>query len=296
MTDLADLFPDVETLRLAVEKNDYLTSPGLATALFCSLRLHQPLLLEGEPGVGKTEAAKVLASVLGTPLIRLQCYEGIDISEAVYEWNYPKQLLAIRLAEAEKRHLEDHDLFGEDYLIERPLLKALRQKGPMPSVLLVDEVDRSDDEFEAFLLEMLGESTITIPELGTFSSKVPPVVILTSNRTRDLHDALKRRCIYHWITYPDTQTTVEILRRRVPEASTSLLIQAARAVNRIRTVSHLQKPPGMAETIDWVRALILLGVDSLVGLNSDAALGSLIKYREDFELASEAWSEDVELG
>jgi MoxR-like ATPase len=279
-----ETFPDVESLRVAMDKADYLASSGLAVALFCAFKLNQPLLLEGEPGVGKKEAAKVFARILKTELIRLQCYEGIDLSEAVYEWNYPKQLLAIRVAEAEQHHIDDHDLFTEDFLIERPLLRALRHQGEMPSVLLVDEVDRSDDEFEAFLLELLGESTITIPELGTFRSDHPPVVILTSNRTRDLHDALKRRCIYHWITYPDLETTISILRRHIPEASTTLLSQSATAVNRIREISHLQKPPGMAETIDWVKALMLLGVDSIADSNPPVTWGSLVKYREDLEI------------
>ncbi len=284
MTGQRETFSDIESLRIAMEKANYVASAGLAMALFCALKLNQPLLLEGEPGVGKTEAAKVFARVLNTDLIRLQCYEGIDLSEAVYEWNYPKQLLAIRIAETEKHHLEEHDLFTEEFLIERPLLKALRHKGEMSSVLLVDEVDRSDDEFEAFLLELLGESTITIPELGTFGSDRPPVVILTSNRTRDLHDALKRRCIYHWISYPDIETTISILRRHVPEASKTLLSQSAATVNRIREINHLQKPPGIAETIDWVRALVLLGVDSIEDQKAPVAWGSLIKYREDLDI------------
>jgi MoxR-like ATPase len=212
----------------------------------------------------------------------------------VYEWNYPKQLLAIKLAESERRHLESYDLFSEEYLIERPLLKALRQKGSLPTVLLVDEIDRADDEFEAFLLEMLGGSTISIPELGTISAQIPPAIILTSNRTRDLHDALKRRCIYHWIDYPSIDKVVEILRRKVPEANTSLLTQAANAVNKVRGLQNLQKPPGMAETIDWVRALILLGVDSVEQLSPEIAFGSLVKYREDLELTQATWNEQVE--
>ncbi len=294
MTAIEEKFPEVQSLRAALEEQDYITSPGLTTALFCALRLNQPLLLEGEPGVGKTEAAKALARILGTPLLRLQCYEGIAVSEAVYEWNYPKQLLAIKLAESERRHLESYDLFSEEYLIERPLLKALRQKGSLPTVLLVDEIDRADDEFEAFLLEMLGESTISIPELGTISAQIPPAIILTSNRTRDLHDALKRRCIYHWIDYPSIDKVVEILRRKVPEANTSLLTQAANAVNKVRGLQNLQKPPGMAETIDWVRALILLGVDSVEQLSPEIAFGSLVKYREDLELTQATWNEQVE--
>ena len=202
-----------------LDEVDYLADQGLATALFLAVGLPQPLLLEGEAGVGKTEAAKALARVLDTPLIRLQCYEGIDATEALYEWNYPRQLLAIRLAEAQGAGVTETDLFGPDYLIARPLLQAIEHPGPRPAVLLVDEVDRADDEFEAFLFELLAESTVTIPELGTRRAAFPPVVVLTSNRTRDLHDALKRRCLYHWIDYPDLERAVRIVRRRVPGAS-----------------------------------------------------------------------------
>ncbi|MGH9023104.1 MAG: AAA family ATPase, partial [Acidimicrobiia bacterium] len=196
--ELSELIPDAGTLQLVLGQSGYLADPGLATALFCAVRLPQALLLEGEPGVGKTEAAKALADVLDTRFIRLQCYEGIDASEALYEWNYPRQLLAIRLAEARGAVMDDADLFTREYLVERPLLAAIEHQGPRPAVLLIDEIDRSDDEFEAFLFELLAEGSVTIPELGTRKALLAPIVILTSNRTRDLHDALKRRCLYHW--------------------------------------------------------------------------------------------------
>jgi MoxR-like ATPase len=246
--------------------------------------LPQPILLEGEAGVGKTEAAKSLAKVIDTPLFRLQCYEGIDVSDALYEWNYPRQLLEIRVAEASGRDVGEADLFGAQNLIERPLLQALRHRGPRPAVLLIDEVDRADDEFEAFLFELLAERTVTIPELGTLVAEFPPIVVLTSNRTRDLHDALKRRCLYHWIDYPDVEHAARIVRRRVPSAATSLVQQAVSAVDRIRRLD-LQKQPGVAETIDWVAALDALGVEFVDAAGADATLGSVLKYREDVELA-----------
>ena len=280
---------DVDTMRRLLDGVDYLADLGLATALFCALRLPQPLLLEGEAGVGKTEAAKALAAVLDTPLVRLQCYEGIDAAEALYEWNYPRQLLGIRLAEATGREVTEQDLFGPEYLVERPLLRAIRHQGPRPVVLLVDEVDRADDEFEAFLLEMLAESAVTIPELGTVRAAVPPVVVLTSNRTRDLHDALKRRCLYHWIDYPDLDRAVAVIRRRVPAASTTIAEQVAAAVARLRSLD-VQKPPGLAEAINWVATLDLLGLDRLDDGAVDTTLGSVLKYREDLELARERGS------
>ena len=215
--DLASRVPTAEVLRQGLAQQDYIADPGLATALFCAVRLPQPLLLEGEAGVGKTQAAKALAAILGAPLIRLQCFEGIDASEALYEWNYPRQLLGIRLAEAQGRALDEHSLFAREYLIERPLLRALEHSGPSPAVLLIDEVDRADEEFEAFLFEMLAENTVTVPELGTLQASQPPVVILTSNRTRDLHDALKRRCLYHWIEYPSLEDATRIVQVRAPE-------------------------------------------------------------------------------
>ncbi len=280
--DLERLIPDVESLTARLEAVDYLADPGLATALFLAVRLPQPLLLEGEPGVGKTEAAKALARVLEAPLLRLQCHEGVDAAEALYEWNYPRQLLAIRVAETQRRELVEADLFQRDYLIPRPLLRALEHPGPRPAVLLIDEVDRADDEFEAFLLELLGEGSVTIPELGTVRAAVPPVVLLTSNRTRDLHDALKRRCLYHWIEYPGLARTVEIIRRRVPQASLTLAEQVAAAVSRLRSV-RVQKQPGVAEAIDWLSALELLGFRTLDQAAVTATIGSVLKYAEDVE-------------
>jgi MoxR-like ATPase len=270
---------------------DYLADEGMATAMFCAVRLPQPLLLEGEAGVGKTEAAKALAALLDTPLVRLQCYEGIDAAEALYEWNYPQQLLAIRVAESGGGKLATEDLFDEQYLISRPLLRAIRHDGPRPAVLLIDEVDRADDEFEAFLFEMLAESAVTIPELGTIRAQLPPIVVLTSNRTRDLHDALKRRCLYHWIDYPSLERAVEIIRRRVPASTTSLAVQVASAVQRLRSLD-LQKPPGIAEAINWTLALDLLGATQLDDDITAATLGSVLKYREDIDVARDhglAW-------
>jgi MoxR-like ATPase len=282
--ELRDLIPDVETLARRLASVDYLVDEGLATAMFLGLGLPQPLLLEGEAGVGKTEAAKAVASVLDTPLVRLQCYEGIDAAEALYEWNYPRQLLSIRLADARGTELREADLFGPDYLIARPLLRALQHPGPRPAVLLIDEIDRADDDFEAFLLELLAEATVTIPELGTVRASHPPVIVLTSNRTRDLHDAVKRRCLYHWIDYPSPAREVEIIRRRVRGAAETLAVQVADAVGRMRE-SDVQKPPGIAEAIDWLAALSLLGVEELDDAVAERTLGSVLKYREDQELA-----------
>jgi MoxR-like ATPase len=278
--EIRRLVPDIETLAQRLADVDYLVDEGLATSLFLSLRLPQPLLLEGEAGVGKTEAAKALAEVLDTPLIRLQCYEGIDAAEALYEWNYPRQLLAIRIAEAKGSALGEEELFGPDYLIRRPLLRALEHPGPRPAVLLIDEIDRADDDFEAFLLELLAEAAVTIPELGTIRATHPPAIVLTSNRTRDLHDAVKRRCLYHWIDYPSHQREVEIVRRRVRGAAESLAVQVADAVARMRA-SDVQKPPGIAEAIDWLAALGELGVHTLDEQAIERTLGCVLKYRED---------------
>jgi MoxR-like ATPase len=282
---VSGLLDSVESLRRRLDAVDYLADPALATALYLAVELPQPILLEGEAGVGKTEAAKSLAAALDTPLVRLQCYEGIDAAEALYEWSYARQLLAIRLAEARHAAIGEADLFTDEFLVARPLLQAVEHPGPRPAVLLVDEIDRADDEFEAFLLEVLAEAAVTIPEVGTRRAKVPPVVVLTSNRTRDLHDALKRRCLYHWIDYPGPDAVVAILRRRVPGATTTLAEQAAAAVARLRTLD-VQKRPGVAETIDWLGALRLLGADGLDGELVGRTVGSVLKYRDDVELAA----------
>ena len=276
--------PDVEALTEALDAVDYLADPGLATAMFLAVRLPQPLLLEGEPGVGKTEAAKALAQVLDTPLFRLQCYEGIDSAEALYEWNHPRQLLGIRLAEAQHAPLKEQDLFGADYLLRRPLLQAIEHAGPRPAVLLLDEIDRADDEFEAFTFQVLAEAAVTVPELGTIRALHPPVVVLTSNRTRDLHDALTRRCLYHWIDYPAPDRVADIVRRRVPGSAEPLALDTARAVGRLRGLDMV-KPPGIAEAIDWVSALSILGVDRLDPAAIEATWGSVLKNRDDLELA-----------
>jgi MoxR-like ATPase len=265
---------------------DYLADEGLATALYLAMALPQPLLLEGEAGVGKTEAAKALATALDTPLIRVQCYEGIDSAEVLYEWNYPRQLLRIRMAEAAGGELTEEDLFSDQYLVRRPLLRAIEHPGPRPAVLLIDELDRADDDFEAFLLELLAEASLTIPELGTIRARHPPIVVLTSNRTRDLHDALKRRCLYHWINYPSAEREAEIIRRRVPGASRELADDVAAAV-RGRRAQDIQKRPGIAEAIDWVAALRALGAERLEPAAAERTLGAVLKYREDQELVRE---------
>jgi MoxR-like ATPase len=290
--EIRRLVPDIETLAQRLADVDYLVDEGLATSMFLSVRLPQPLLLEGEAGVGKTEAAKSLALVLDTPLIRLQCYEGIDAAEALYEWNYPRQLLSIRLADTSGSTLGEEELFGPDYLIRRPLLRALEHPGPRPAVLLIDEIDRADDDFEAFLLELLADASVTIPELGTIRATHPPIIVLTSNRTRDLHDAVKRRCLYHRIAYPTPQREVEIVRRRVKGASETLAVQVANAVSRMRS-SDVQKPPGIAEAIDWLAALSLLGIEQLDAAAVDRTLGSVLKYDEDQEVIRAAGLDEL---
>src|SRR5579863_4691282 len=280
-------FPDVATLTAALDKTGYMAGDQLAAALFLAVRMGQPILLEGEPGVGKTQAAKSLAEALDTMLVRLQCYEGISAAEALYEWNYPKQLLAIRLAEATHEQLRETDLFREEFLLSRPLLTALDHPGPWPAVLLIDEVDRADDEFEAFLFELLAESSVTIPELGTRRAVVPPIVILTSNRTRDLHDALKRRCLYHWIGYPDAARVAQIIRRRVPAASSALAGEVAVAVSRLR-VLELAKPPGISEAITWAGALSVFCASSLSAAAAERTMSVVVKYPEDEQAVREA--------
>ncbi len=274
----------VDALRAGLDDVGYLADDALATALFLAVAMGQPILLEGEPGVGKTEAAKSLAAVLDTPLLRLQCYEGLTAAEALYEWNYPRQLLSIRLAESRGEQLRDDDLFTPEHLLARPLLAAIEHPGPRPAVLLVDEIDRADDEFEAFLFEALAESSVTIPELGTRRAVVPPVAVLTSNRTRDLHDALKRRCLYHWIGYPGPDRVEEIIRRRVPEAAGWLAGQVAVAVQRLRGLDLL-KAPGVAEAISWTTALHVLGLPELDAPAAERTLGAVLKYDEDIHRA-----------
>jgi MoxR-like ATPase len=282
MSEVARRLPDIATLRADLDAVGYLADESLATALFLAVRMNQPILLEGEPGVGKTEAAKALATVLDTPLVRLQCYEGLTAAEALYEWNYPRQLLGIRLAESRGEALRDADLFGPEYLLSRPLLAAIEHAGPRPAVLLIDEIDRADDEFEAFLFELLAESAVTIPELGTRRAALPPIAVLTSNRTRDLHDALRRRCLYHWIDFPGPARVAAIIRRRVPEATERLAGQVAESVGRLRTLD-LNKPPGVAEAISWATALQVLGTGELTPDSAQRTIGTVLKHREDEE-------------
>lgn len=274
----------VDEVAKALDEHGYLADEGLATVIFLAMTLRRPLLLEGEAGVGKTEVAKVLSRWTGGELLRLQCYEGIDASQAVYEWDYSRQLLHLRAAEvsgAGSSAITD-DLYSEKFLVRRPLLKAIDHGDGPPPVLLIDEVDRADDEFEAFLLEVLSDYAITIPELGTFMAHTPPIVILTSNRTRDVHDALKRRCLYHWVEHPDFEREVEIVRRKVPQASLTLARQIAAAVEAMRGM-ELFKPPGVAETIDWTQALAALGRTTLDEKTVASTLGAVLKYREDVD-------------
>ena len=259
----------------------YLADNGLATVGYLALALDRPLLLEGEPGTGKTALAEAIAEALGLPLIRLQCYEGIDSTQALYDWDFPRQILHLRTVEATSSGAAveevEKSLFDERFLLARPVLRALRES---PAVLLVDEIDRADDEFEAFLLEVLSTHEVTIPELGTITATAPPIVVLTSNRTREVHDALKRRCLYHWIDHPGLEREVEIVRTRLPEVSRRLAEQVARSVQRMRELDLL-KPPGVAETLDWARAIGALGTDSLDVQTAAATLGAVLKYRED---------------
>jgi MoxR-like ATPase len=268
----------IDDLERSLRDADYLSDRGLATALFLALRLEKPLLLEGEAGVGKTEAAKALARTLPARLIRLQCYEGLDVAHAVYEWNYSRQLLHIRAAQ--EGTVQEEELFGPEFLIRRPLLEAIDSEEPV--VLLIDEIDRADEEFEAFLLEVLSDFQITIPEIGTIAAKRRPSVILTSNRTRELHDALKRRCLFHWIGHPALEREIEIVVLRVPGIPERLAAQAARFVRGLRGL-ELAKPPGVAETIDWAQALAALGRDELDAEIVEQTLGSVLKYHEDLE-------------
>jgi len=287
VTDRCMEYPDtVGKLTEILRQGGYLADRGLATALFVGLSLHRPVLLEGEVGVGKTEVAKVLADAFGRRLIRLQCYEGIDTSQALYEWDYARQMLYIR-ALSERQVTEDDavdKVFGPRFLLERPLLEAVRAGDQ--AVLLIDEVDRADDEFEAFLLEVLSDFQISIPEVGTIKAEQPPLVLLTSNRTRELHDALKRRCLYHWIGYPPPEREVEIVMVRAPGVSEVLAGKVVAAVNRLREM-ELAKPPGVAETIDWVRTLDFLGETDLGTEAAGDTLGAVVKERDDLELVRE---------
>ena len=269
----------VDSVAAALADQDYLADEGLATSIFLAIALHRPLLLEGEAGVGKTEVAKVLSQWTGGTLLRLQCYEGIDVTQAVYEWDYARQLLHLRAAESGGGATED-EVYSERFLVRRPLLTAIHHAPGPPPVLLIDEVDRADDEFEAFLLEFLSEYAVTVPELGTFRAVEPPIVIITSNRTRDVHDALKRRCLYHWVEHPDFEREVAIIRLRAPEAMPDLARQVAAAVQTLRGL-HLYKPPGVAESIDWTAALAALGRASIDERTVDLTLGTVLKYQED---------------
>ncbi len=275
----------IDDVLTALEGELYVPERSLGVAIYLALELGKPLFLEGEAGVGKTEVAKVLASILDTRLIRLQCYEGLDVNHAVYEWDYPKQMLAIRLIEAggEGERAEVDDIMGRDYLVSRPLLQAVEASahGERP-VLLIDELDRADEEFEAYLLELLSDFQVTIPEIGTIASEHPPVVVLTSNRTREIHDALKRRCIYHWIDYPDFDREVAIVMRKVPDVPEALAADLARAMETLRTMD-LYKPPGVAETLDWAAALAVLGTERLDPEVAEDTLGVILKYQEDIE-------------
>jgi MoxR-like ATPase len=281
------LVPDrVEEVAKGLADHDYLADEGLATSIFLAMRLRRPLLLEGEAGVGKTEVAKVLARWTGGELVRLQCYEGIDAAQAVYEWDYSRQLLHLRAVEASHEKVDEDELYSERFLVKRPLLRALAHDGPVPPVLLIDEVDRADDEFEAFLLEILSDWSISVPELGVVRAEEPPIAILTSNRTRDVHDALKRRCLYHWIAHPDFDRELAIVQVRAPQVPDALARDVAAAVEAMRGLD-LYKPPGVAETIDWAEALSTIGSARLDERAVDATLGTILKYREDQERVRE---------
>ena len=280
MSRIPDTIEDVS--RLLAERR-YIADRSLAVSIFLGLRLNKPLFLEGEAGVGKTEVAKVLAAGLQRLLIRLQCYEGLDVNHAVYEWNYARQILHIRLAEARGAQSSaetEREIFGPDFLIKRPLLQAIDDRGDAPAVLLIDEIDRADEEFEAFLLELLSDFTVTVPEIGTFTAPHPPIVVLTSNRTREVHDALKRRCLYHWIDYPDLAREAQITEAKVPGISHALAREAAAFVASLRTEA-LYKQPGVAETIDWAAALVALGKTTLDESVATETIGALLKYQED---------------
>jgi MoxR-like ATPase len=276
------IIDSIDQLQSALRDRLYIADRGLATSIFLALKLGRPLFLEGEAGVGKTEVAKVVAQLLDTDLIRLQCYEGLDVNHAVYEWNYTRQMLHIRTLEARSEHANEAELFGPEFLLRRPLLQAIENSRAKPPVLLVDEIDRSDEEFEAFLLEVLSDFQITIPEIGTIKAKQPPSVIITSNRTREVHDALKRRCLYYWIDYPAFEKELEIVQARVPQASLQLARQVTGFVQELRRVD-LYKIPGVAETLDWTAALVALDQQALEPGIVEDTLGAILKYQDDVE-------------
>ena len=275
-------FTSIDELQSAMRERRYIAERGLATSLYLALKLGRPLFLEGEAGVGKTEVAKILAALLDTDLIRLQCYEGLDVHHAVYEWNYTRQMMHIRLLEASGERASEAELFGPEFLLRRPLLQAIEQSKEKPPVLLIDELDRSDEEFEAFLLEVLSDFQITIPEIGTIKTNNPPVVIVTSNRTREVHDALKRRCLYYWIDYPSFEKELEIVQARLPHAPVQLARQITGFIQELRAMD-LYKLPGVAETLDWTTALVALDQKALDPVIVDETLGAVLKYQDDVE-------------
>lgn len=277
-------FESIEELESALHREHYIADRGLATAIFIALTLEKPLFVEGEPGVGKTEIAKVLARALDTRLIRLQCYEGLDVSSAVYEWNYPRQILEIRLLEAEgaSRDAARQNIFSEEFLLKRPLLQAIENHADRAPVLLIDELDRADEEFESFLLELLSDWQVTVPELGTLTATHPPVVVVTSNRTREIHDALKRRCIYHWIDFPTFEKELHIVRTKIPNVSDALAQQIVTYVQNLRQ-QDLYKLPGVAETLDWAKTLLALKQEKLDEQVIQNTLGVLLKYQDDLQ-------------
>ena len=275
----------VDDIRSSLDDHHYIANHGLATSIYLSLKMEKPIFLEGEPGVGKTEVGKVLSQILHTDLIRLQCYEGLDVHNAIYEWNYSRQILQIRMMEAEGQKDKEkisNEIFGSEFLIKRPLYQAIDHDGDNPPVLLIDELDRADEEFEAFLLEILSDFQISIPEIGTIKSSKPPVVVITSNRTREIHDALKRRCLYHWIEYPSAEQEFEIVKRKIPEANNVLGKQVVAFVQAVRQ-KDFYKLPGIAETLDWANALIKLGTTELSTEITSDTLGALLKYQDDIE-------------
>ena len=275
-------FTSIDSLQEALRERSYIAEHGLATSLYLMLKLNRPLFLEGEAGVGKTEVAKVIASLLNTDLIRLQCYEGLDVHHAVYEWNYTRQMLHIRLQEASGEKATEAELFGPEFLLRRPLLQAIEGSRVRPAVLLIDELDRSDEEFEAFLLEILSDFQITIPEIGTITTPNPPIVVITSNRTREVHDALKRRCLYYWIDYPSFDKELEIVQARLPHAPEKLARQVTGFIQQLREMD-LYKLPGIAETLDWTSALVALDQQALDPIIVDETLGAVLKYQDDVE-------------